>query len=167
MGKRQSSQIPRQSMFVIDKNLNAEALARVLPGSVIDSKTTKPRATYKGSHRDDEDYAHILQLAFEREACVVTSDYAMIGKAHRFHRFVTGHSGMRCMNGVIIVPDGLTAAIKTLEELRNGKKRIRVIGFQGRPFFADLFEVDASNLGVNLRATSPTVIELCDCPFTS
>jgi hypothetical protein len=165
--RRESSQLPPQTCFAVDKNLSAEELTKVLPGKVIDAKTTTPKATYKGSNREDEDYYHILQLAFEREACVVTSDYAMIGKARTFHGLVMGHSGGRCMNGVIVVPDSTSSAARALESFRAGKTRVKVIGYKSKPFFADFFQVDASNLGVNLRATPTTVVELCDCPFTN
>ncbi len=133
---------------------------------MIDSKTTMPKATYKGSHSEDEDFAHILQLAFERQACIVTSDYAMIGKANAFHALVMGFSGNRCMNGVIVLPNNERAAVGAIKKLRSGKTRIEVIGFKDKPFLVDFERVDEANLGVNLRAETPTAIELCSCPFT-
>jgi hypothetical protein len=166
MGKRQSTEIYPQHLFVIDKNFNAQAFMSVLPGNVIDSKTTMPKATYKGSHSEDEDFAHILQLAFERQACVITSDYAMIGKANMFHSLVMGFSGNRCMNGVIVLPNNETAAIRAIRNLRSGTTRIEAIGFKSKPFLVDFERVDGANLGINLRADAPTAIELCSCPFT-
>jgi hypothetical protein len=152
---------------VIDKNLKAASFEGLVPGTILDAKTIFPQTTYKGPQRDDEDYSHVLQLAFEEHACVITSDYAMIGKAERFHSYVVGHRGDRCMNGVIVLQGSLADALASVKRFRSGTTRVRMPGAGGVPFRVDLGEVYWTNLGLNLRASPPTVCELCKCAFTN
>jgi hypothetical protein len=155
------------SYYVLDKGFDRDGLGSLLPGYCIEARTTFPTATYKGSHSEDEDFSHILQLAFERHACVISSDYAMIEKARRFHSLVVGHRGDRCMDGVIVLPAQLLSAQRALRDFRNGKPRVEIPGFEGEPFTVALSDVADSNLGLNLRAPNPTVGELCSCPWTA
>lgn len=151
------------TVFVIDKNLSVEQIG--LPGTLIDAKTRRPASTYKGPQRDDEDFADVLQLAFEERACIVSADAAMIEKARKFHTYVVGHKGDRCLDGVIIVPLSMIQAREALKRFLDGRTRISIPGYRGKPFIVSLNDVEGANLGINLRAAPPSAVELCSCPW--
>ena len=71
--------------FVVDKHVDPTACARLLsPASVTAADGWKPRSRYVGPEPNDEDRAHVLQLAFERDATLLTSDGGLLVKAVDF-----------------------------------------------------------------------------------
>lgn len=148
---------------VVDKGLSPKALSRYVPATFIDAKTKKAPQVYKG-HDADEDYA-VLDVAFWAHAAVLTADYAMIGKAKKYHKYVEGHAADRCLNGVVVVPSSEMHAKKVLAAFRVGRLRVTMAGFRGEPFAVTWNDISGDNLAVNLRANPPTGAELCNCPW--
>jgi hypothetical protein len=142
--------------YVCDKHIDLESLLDALPSGtpVIDSSTTRPKLKYCGIDPADEDRNHVLQLAFERDATLITSDRRMIEKSLNFGP--CGSHGHR-LGGVIVLPVGKTRRFTALVKLWDGA--IPALGV-GRPAFQRIWEDD---LGVDLTLKLPTAVELCDC----
>ncbi len=145
---------------VFDKHTDPSAFADLLPGwTLLSAARSKPKLRYSGVFSDDEDYSHVLQLAWENDATLITCDGSMIEKATDFN-----HCGSRghYLSGVVVLPPGRDRQRKTFAAFLDRKIQIANLERGEDPLEA----LRQGNFGVDLRAKQPEGLELCNCPFT-
>lgn len=141
--------------FLIDKHLDQGALAAELaPAPVMSPVNRVPRIEHVGPERLDEDRYHVLQLAFERDATLLTADAGILKKARNFGPWWSnGH----VFGGVIVLPLGKQSQIVAVRSFKDGSLTVRGV----EP--GDFEYIWHQNLGVDLRHKPPVGVELCDC----
>ena len=149
---------------ILDKHLDEKALATLFRSAVRTAKKASPRSPYEGLQEDDEDFFHVLQLAWEDYALVITGDGAFFGKAKQFQDELPKRKKDRCLCGVIIVPKVRDEQVRLLSALIGGDMQVRLRGRPGGELVA-LTEIAEENLGVDLRDKVPYAIELCRCAY--
>lgn len=149
---------------ILDKHLDEKALATLFRSAVRTAKKASPRSPYEGLQADDEDFFHVLQLAWEDYALVITGDGAFFGKAKQFQDELPKRKKDRCLCGVIIVPKVRDEQVRLLSALIGGDMQVRLRGRPGGELVA-LTEIAEENLGVDLRDKVPYAIELCRCAY--
>jgi hypothetical protein len=149
---------------ILDKHLDEKALALLFSSAVRTAKKASPRSPYEGLQANDEDFFHVLQLAWEEYALIVTGDRAFLAKAQQFQDELPKRKKDRCLRGVIIVPKVRDEQVRLLRALIGGDIQVRLRGRPGGELVT-LTEIADENLGVDLRGKAPYAIELCRCPY--
>lgn len=135
--------------FVCDKHVSAPFLAPILtPATVTPAAERQTRYAYVGADQHDEDRAHVLQLAFERDATLLTADDAMLEKAYNF-----GPCGSRNhrLGGVIVLPPGKDQQIRSFAD-----GTLRIPGVDA----GDFAFIWRENLGIDLRSPHPSAVDM-------
>ena len=152
-------------VFVADKHVGVDRLVPILPVRRITSaQLSKPDILYSGTHKNDEDYYHVLQLAFENYATLLTSDGGMPSKARAFQDEQPKRERDRCFRGIIILPRDADAQVQALEVVAKGNCHpSKPGGLPDGPVL--LHQVDDFNLTLDLRggAGNAKLSHLCDC----
>ena len=149
---------------ILDKHLDEKVLATLFSSAVRTAKKAAPRSPYEGLQADDEDFFHVLQLAWEDYALIVTADGAFFEKAKQFQDELPKRKKDRCLRGVIIVPKVRDEQVRLLSALIGGAMQVRLKGRPGGELIA-LTEIAEENLGLDLRDKAPYAIELCRCAY--
>lgn len=124
------------------------------------AKTARPQSAYEGDHPDDEDFTHVLQLAWEDYAIVITADGAFFEKAKQFQDELKKRKKDRCFRGILLLPKQRDEQVRLLTAFLDGGLTVRL---QGSSEVVTLNDVYENNLGVDLRDRVPVAIELCRC----
>lgn len=151
---------PRQEPVVVDKHLDAEALGSAVGRRGRSAAQHKPTRPYRGQYANDEDFAEVLQLAWEEETALLTADAEMIDKALRFERQLP--KAEACLRGLIILPPGKDEQVKALRRFVAGEIT-PIASRKGDAVPRSLFEVEDFNVAIDLRSDTPQVVHLCDC----
>jgi hypothetical protein len=149
---------------IIDKHLDPEAMGKAVGRFAMSAATHAPQSKYRGSHPTDEDYDHVLQLAWENQALLLSRDGAMIKKAIQFRRDLPRIGEERCLRGVLVLPLHKADQVAALRDFLAGKLEI-VRSRAGIPIPESLDDVEDGNFGIDLRQARPKAIELCDCEW--
>lgn len=116
---------PGHPRIVLDKHLDEAALTQLFSLVVRSANFARPRSTYKGTHGDDEDYHHILQLVWEDYATLVTADRHFFKKVRTFQADLAKRRKDRCFNGVLIVSHIRDEQLRTLGGFLDGSMQVR------------------------------------------
>lgn len=150
--------MPRYTI-VLDKHFGLSLFDAVIhDASFISAALVSPRLKYIGEHSGDEDYYHVLQLAWENDALLITGDAKMLQKARIFGR-CRSHNHYR--SGVIVLPPGNDRRVELLRSLVDGRLPVLNVDTADDP----LEVICDANLGVDLMVKQPVAIELCECPW--
>lgn len=155
-----------QEPLVLDKNV-APDVASAVGYRPVSASTIRPQRGYRGSHSDDEDFAHVLQLGAERAVPVLTNDGDLINKARVFsdEQSKTRRGAEEwCTRGVVVLPKGKAEQISTLQRFEGGEIDV-IPAASGVPAPRNLEDVREQNVGVDLRADHPRAIDLCHHEF--
>ena len=145
--------------FVLDVHLDPKAISEELPVAPITQAARHlPRIAYTGEQRNDEDRNHILQLAFERNATLLSTDIeGMLDKAYGFGPC---HSKKHRLGGVIILPPRRKEKqIAALRSFKDGS--LHVLDLDP----GDFETIWRDNVGIDLTKKAPKAVELCDCAY--
>jgi len=152
-----------RAKIVVDKHLDGRALGEVLGRFPMSAATQKPTTKYRGTHIEDEDYTHILQLAWENECPLLTRDGAMIEKAREFRLQFPKIGEERCLRGVVILPLLKDDQVAVLRQLSAGDIEF----IHNTSDVKSIDDVEDYNVGVDLRRARAPVTRLCDCEARS
>jgi hypothetical protein len=150
----------RQEPVVVDKHLDADALGSALGRRGRSAAQYKPTRPYRGQYAKDEDFADVLQLAWEEETALLTADAKMIDKALRFERQLP--KAEACLRGLIILPPGKDEQISALRRFVAGEI-VAMASQKGDAVPKSLDEIEDFNVAIDLRTDTPRVVHLCDC----
>jgi hypothetical protein len=155
---------PDHPPVVLDKHLDEKSLSILFASAVRTAKTARPQSAYEGDHPDDEDFTHVLQLAWEDYALVITADGAFFEKAQHFQDELRKRKKDRCLRGVLIVPKQRDEQVRLLRAFIDGTLEVRCKGRPGGEVVT-LSEVSTLDLGVDFREKVPRAVELCKCEW--
>lgn len=150
----------RLEPIVVDKQLDAEALAVVLNRSGRSANKHKPSRPYRGKYAADEDFSDVLQLGWEYEVAVLSADSKMLEKALRFERQFPNEES--CLRGLILLPLGKKQQIDVLTRFVGGEIAITA-SQKGGVVPKTVDDLEVFNLAIDLRDHNPRVRRLCDC----
>jgi hypothetical protein len=152
----------RSSKVVLDKHLDSAALGEVVGRNALSATNHRPQRKYRGDGADaaDEDFYHILLLAWEEMAPLLTSDREMIEKAKRFPKQYPREES--CLRGVILLPPFRQEQLAILRRFVAGEVPI-IASRKGGIVPKSLNEIELFNLGLDLCKDHPRVVELCGC----
>lgn len=150
----------RREPIVVDKHLDGDLLASIVGRRPISATTIRPTRAYKGEHADDEDYAHVLQLAWENEAALLSADGEMIAKALAFEKQY--RKAEDCLRGVIVLGARQDEQVDALRRFVQGET-VPIATRKGDVIPRSLDELEDYNIGLDLRQDPPRVVHLCTC----
>ena len=155
---------PEHPRIVLDKHLDAVTLAPLFSSVVRSANNVRPRWKYEGTHTGDEDFYHILQLAWEDYATILTADGEFFNKVRTFQADLARRKKDRCFNGVLIVSHIREEQVRALKGLLDGATLVRCKGRPGGEII-NIEDVSSQNLGVDFRDKVPRAVELCACKW--
>lgn len=150
----------RLEPVVVDKQLDADALAAALNRSGRSANRYKPSRPYRGQFADDEDFSDVLQLGWEYRVAVLSADNKMLQKALQFERQFPNEES--CLRGLILLPPGKQQQIFALTRFVRGKIEL-IASHKGGVVPKSLHDLEIFNLAIDLRDERPRVRRLCDC----
>jgi hypothetical protein len=145
---------------IADKHLDSVALGEIVRRTAVSATRQRPVRKYRGDFADDEDFYHILLLAWETMAPLLTADHEMIDKALRFPKQYPKEEC--CLRGVLILPHFKQDQVAVLSRFMAGAIPI-IASRKGGIIPATLDEIALYNLGLDLRKEHPRVVDLCSC----
>jgi hypothetical protein len=151
-----------RTKVVTDKHVDADAMGTLLGRFAMSAASHEPQSKYTGRHMDDEDFAWVLQLAWENWAPLLTRDGDMIEKAIQFRRELPVIGSDRCLRGVVVLPLTKAQQIAILKRFMAGDIDI-IPSRSGVRVPKSIADIEEGNFGLDLRKARPKVIELCDC----
>jgi len=153
-----------QEKVMVDKHIDAEAVADVIGMLAVNVQHRKPRTVYRGQHADDEDFSHVLQHAWGEETTLFSADLRMIEKAITFREDLSKTGSEKCLRGVVILPPGRENQKKALQDFLSGKTAV-ITALKGVPAPKTLDDIYSQNVGVDLTVEHPRAVNLCSCPW--
>lgn len=108
--------VSNRASFLIDASLSAPPII-----SLLASGSTNVRTTVQGGLSKSADDMAVIDLAYRQRATLVTTDHGIVNKCRQYQvRFGT------CLFGLLVLPDGVENQRRILQDLKKGKKRLRL-----------------------------------------
>lgn len=155
MGKRK-----HRKKIVVDKHIDGTALGNLIGRTLINAATETPTRKYRGHFNEDEDFSHVLMLAWQNEAPLLTADRAMIEKAMKFPRQFPKEES--CLRGVVVIPPSKEEQVAVIRAFLSGEKPV-IANRKGGIVPKNFDDIENYNFGLDLCQIAPRVVDICAC----